>query len=70
MKKSLLTVLVLSFATLLVAGCMNNNIEEENLEGIVSEEEVVVDFDVEDIEDEAIIEDIEDEIVAEDVELE
>ena len=63
MKKSLLSVLVLSLATLLVAGCVNNPAVEEEL---VSDD-VVVEMNVE----EEIVEedlDVEEEIVEADVE--
>lgn len=63
MKKSLLTVLVLSLATLLVAGCINTNVVEEPVD--LETEDVFVDLEIE----EDLIEEIEEDVV-EDIEIE
>lgn len=67
MKKSLLSVLVLSLATLLVAGCNNTPVEEE-----LVEENAVVEANLEEVEEEAeeVVEeaDVKVEEVAEEVE--
>lgn len=67
MKKSLLSVLVLSLATLLVAGCNNTPVEEE-----LVEENAVVEANLEEVEEEAeeVVEEAEEEVeeVAEEVE--
>ncbi|MCK9466865.1 MAG: hypothetical protein M0P94_00905 [Candidatus Absconditabacterales bacterium] len=71
MKKSLLTVLVLSLATLLVAGCINTNVVEEPVD--LETEDVFVDLEIEEdlIEEieEDVVEEIEEDVV-EDIEIE
>lgn len=68
MKKSLLAVFVLSLATLLVAGCMNNNPDEVALEDVVAEEEVILDVVVE--EEDAVVVEVAEDALVEEVEAE
>jgi len=53
MKKSLLAVFVLGLATLVLAGCMTNDVEDL-VDETVNEEEVVVELEVTEEEEEAL----------------